>query len=295
MGNFTEVRERARRSWATKPGLCQWFLKCRNRATTTQDHPILGKVPICARCKKWYKSMGNPKSRRNVMEVTETPGQKYPWGQGDPVKKAKVRGVLTYVDASVFKIDNDTFRMVDPRYWSAGSSQRASRALYSLTKLVGKRVVADADYHRAFGWTVFGRRAIKLEGGAVSNPKRKRKLKKRKVAKRRVRRNAPNLHTSRHAASTWKAGEAAHKFLSHMDGRNLSLFRDVSMWDFMMGSQNATTARKACSGTVLDRYNEFIIVVNRLWPQIQKKDISKVPLRIAAGGWGMMEQMRSDF
>jgi hypothetical protein len=109
------------------------------------------------------------------------------------------------------------------------------------------------------------------------------------------RKNAPNLSTTRHAAATWKAGEAAHKFLSHMDGRNLSLFRDVSMWDFMMGNQKATTARKACAGTVLDRYNEFINVVNRLWPQIQKKEISKAPLRIAAGSWGMMEQMRSDF
>lgn len=236
------------------------------------------------------KRLKRVRSRRNVMEVTETPGAKYPWGQGSPVKKAKVRGVLTYVDAAIFKIDNDTFRMVDPRYWAAGSSARASRALYDLKKYVGKRVVADADYHQAFGWTVFGRRAIKLEGGVVANRK-----KHRKVAKRRVRRNAPNLSTSRHAASTWKAGEAAHKFLSHMDGHNLGLFRGVSMWDFMMGRQNATTARKACSGTVLDRYNQFIIVVNRLWPQIQKKDISKVPLRVAAGGWGMMEQMRSDF
>lgn len=113
--------------------------------------------------------------------------------------------------------------------------------------------------------------------------------------RKRVRRNAPNLSTTRHAAATWKAGDAAHKFLSHMDGRNLSLFRDVSMWDFMMGNQKATTARKACAGTVLDRYNEFINVVNRLWPQIQKKEISKAPLRIAAGSWGMMEQMRSDF
>jgi len=115
------------------------------------------------------------------------------------------------------------------------------------------------------------------------------------VNRKRSRRNAPNLSTTRHAAATWKAGEAAHKFLSHMDGRNLSLFRDVSMWDFMMGNQKATTARKACAGTVLDRYNEFINVVNRLWPQIQKKEISKAPLRIAAGSWGMMEQMRSDF
>lgn len=31
---------------------CQWFLKCTNNATTTMQHPILGKVPICKQCKE---------------------------------------------------------------------------------------------------------------------------------------------------------------------------------------------------------------------------------------------------
>lgn len=31
-------------------GECKWFLMCRNKATTTRKHPILGDVPICKRC-----------------------------------------------------------------------------------------------------------------------------------------------------------------------------------------------------------------------------------------------------
>lgn len=31
-------------------GFCEWFLMCVNQATTTEPHPILGNVPICARC-----------------------------------------------------------------------------------------------------------------------------------------------------------------------------------------------------------------------------------------------------
>jgi len=31
---------------------CQWFLGCRQVATTTMPHAILGDVPICDRCKK---------------------------------------------------------------------------------------------------------------------------------------------------------------------------------------------------------------------------------------------------
>lgn len=34
---------------------CRWFLLCKNKATTKQHHPILGDVPICARCKAWYE------------------------------------------------------------------------------------------------------------------------------------------------------------------------------------------------------------------------------------------------
>lgn len=30
--------------------LCQWVLFCDDEATTTRPHPILGDVPICARC-----------------------------------------------------------------------------------------------------------------------------------------------------------------------------------------------------------------------------------------------------
>lgn len=30
---------------------CQWFALCANPATDTQPHPVLGLVPVCARCK----------------------------------------------------------------------------------------------------------------------------------------------------------------------------------------------------------------------------------------------------
>jgi hypothetical protein len=36
---------------------CQWFVLCTNEATTTQDHPVLGAVPICDRCKAKYEAL----------------------------------------------------------------------------------------------------------------------------------------------------------------------------------------------------------------------------------------------
>lgn len=36
---------------------CQWFLLCKNTATTTEPHPILGEVPICARCAAKVKAI----------------------------------------------------------------------------------------------------------------------------------------------------------------------------------------------------------------------------------------------
>lgn len=45
----------------TKPrhaaNLCQWFLRCTNLATGTLSHPILGDVPICARCRAKVKAI----------------------------------------------------------------------------------------------------------------------------------------------------------------------------------------------------------------------------------------------
>jgi hypothetical protein len=32
------------------PAKCKWFALCDNPATATAAHPILGAVPICARC-----------------------------------------------------------------------------------------------------------------------------------------------------------------------------------------------------------------------------------------------------
>lgn len=36
-------------------GLCRWFLKCFNEATQTQNHPVLGDVPVCDSCKEFAK------------------------------------------------------------------------------------------------------------------------------------------------------------------------------------------------------------------------------------------------
>lgn len=33
-----------------RPTLCKWYLNCKNVATTTAPHPILGDVPCCDRC-----------------------------------------------------------------------------------------------------------------------------------------------------------------------------------------------------------------------------------------------------
>lgn len=35
------------------PALCQWFLKCQNRATMTRSHPTLGDVDLCTTCADW--------------------------------------------------------------------------------------------------------------------------------------------------------------------------------------------------------------------------------------------------
>ncbi len=47
-------------------------------------------------------------------------------------------------------------------YHATGSSSRSYTALLNLQKLVGRTVTAEVTYHGAFGWTIFGRRSIKV-------------------------------------------------------------------------------------------------------------------------------------
>lgn len=48
----------ARQDKARAGKSCRWFVLCTNKATTTRDHPILGKVPICRNCDKRLEELG---------------------------------------------------------------------------------------------------------------------------------------------------------------------------------------------------------------------------------------------
>lgn len=39
------------------PVICSWWALCENPAATTEPHPILGDVPICARCQAKLRAM----------------------------------------------------------------------------------------------------------------------------------------------------------------------------------------------------------------------------------------------
>lgn len=39
---------------------CQWFVLCDHPAVGTVNHPILGDVPICARCAKRFDLTPDP-------------------------------------------------------------------------------------------------------------------------------------------------------------------------------------------------------------------------------------------
>lgn len=187
------------------------------------------------------------------------------------------------------------------------SKIRSRKAVRKNGHAVTVVALKDGSHHTVRAW--YGGRAKRLAEKDVNEMRRRAKkgdsmfagskagyaMLANKKRKARSRRNAPNLKTSRHILAAWKIGEAAHKFLSHMDSSHLSLWRELSMWDIKLVNQKATTARKASASTVNDRYFEFIAVLNKLWPKLQKKVVSKAPLRIVAGSWGMMEEMRTDF
>jgi len=54
-------------------------------------------------------------------------------------------------------------RLMSPTYWKSGSSAQAYNTALRLQKLVGRQVVANIEYHSAFGWVIFGGSNIRLE------------------------------------------------------------------------------------------------------------------------------------
>src|ERR1043165_2018396 len=36
--------------------VCRWFLNCKHKAEGTMEHPSLGKVPICPRCRRFAEA-----------------------------------------------------------------------------------------------------------------------------------------------------------------------------------------------------------------------------------------------
>jgi hypothetical protein len=44
-------RRKSEQRQAMEGAACAWWLNCTNEAVTVEPHPILGKVPICARCR----------------------------------------------------------------------------------------------------------------------------------------------------------------------------------------------------------------------------------------------------
>lgn len=58
----TTRKKAARKSARQAVQKCMWFRDCKNAATGTTKHPILGDVPTCERCNKFAT---NPKAKKN--------------------------------------------------------------------------------------------------------------------------------------------------------------------------------------------------------------------------------------
>jgi hypothetical protein len=45
-------------------GLCEWFALCRNQASGTLAHPVLGEVAICDRCRAKVERIRSSRASR---------------------------------------------------------------------------------------------------------------------------------------------------------------------------------------------------------------------------------------
>ena len=91
------------------------------------------------------------------------------YGRSATGDKKTIRGglVRVYATGGDVVIADGTkewdLKLMSPRYWASGSSAQAFKSALRVQKWVGRQVVANIEYHPAFGWVIFGGSNIRLE------------------------------------------------------------------------------------------------------------------------------------
>ena len=87
---------------------------------------------------------------------------------GSNYEKRTIHGVVSsvYATGGQVHIDADDgekydLRIMSRRYWA--DSHSGYKAALRVQKQVGRRVIAEIEYHPAFGWAIFGGSNIRLE------------------------------------------------------------------------------------------------------------------------------------
>jgi hypothetical protein len=95
--------------------------------------------------------------------------------------------------------------------------------------------------------------------------------------------------------AVWKAGNAAHKFMSKLDNLHLRVWREVPLAAVVYGGTAAKRAYAASVATVQERMKDLATALQEIANLRYYKTLLRTPLRAVAGAWGLMEVMRSDF